>query len=273
MLAACLGGLPYSLTIHGGQIFFEPLQWALGEKIARSAFTACISDFCRSQCMLFTPDEAWPRLSVVRCAVDEDFLAEPEDPLPEVSHLVTVGRLSREKGHLVLLEAVGRLARDRSDLKLTLVGDGPLRATLEQRIAELKLEGVVHITGLLGAGEVRRQLRAGRAFVLPSFTEGLPVALMEAFTQRRPVVATSVGAISELVRPGETGWLVNPGSVEALAGALAELLETPSERLAEMGRRGAALVASRHRASSEVPKLERLFRQAISRSGSRAAGG
>lgn len=272
LLASSLSGIPYSLTIHGGQIFFEPRQWALGEKIVRSAFTACISDFCRSQCMLFTPDEAWNRLAVVRCAVDEDFLAGPEVPLPEAPHLVAVGRLSPEKGHLLLLEAVRRVAAETVDLRLTFVGDGPLRATLERRIAELGLEKVARITGLLGAGEVRRELQAARAFVLSSFTEGLPVALMEAFAQRRPVVATSVGAVSELVRPGETGWLVSPGSVEALADALRELLRTPSGRLAEMGRRGAALVAERHRASSEVAKLERLFRQSVSGAGAGPAG-
>jgi glycosyltransferase involved in cell wall biosynthesis len=267
MLASSLSGIPFSLTIHGGQIFFEPRQWALGEKIARSAFTACISDFCRSQCMLFTPHEAWDRLAIVRCAVDEGFLGGPEEPLPEGHNLVSVGRLSQEKGHLLLLEAVARLAREIVDLRLTLVGDGPMRPTLERRMAELGLEKVVRITGLLGAEEVRRQLRAAQAFVLPSFTEGLPVALMEAFAQRRPVVATSVGAVSELVRPGETGWLVNPGSVEAMADALRELLRTAPGRLAEMGRRGAALVAERHRASTEVPKLERLFRQAIGGAG------
>jgi glycosyltransferase involved in cell wall biosynthesis len=272
MLASCLSGVPYSLTIHGGRIFYEPIHWALGEKIVRSAFTACISDFCASQCMLFTPYDAWSRLNVVRCAVDDHFLDGAEAPLPEACHFVCVGRLSREKGQLLLLEAVGRLAAERGGLTLTLVGDGPLRPTLEARIAELGLHDVVRITGLLGADQVRAQLQAGRAFVLPSFSEGLPVALMEAFTQRRPVVATSVGAISELVRPGETGWLINPGSVDALVEALGELLDTSSERLTEMGRRGAALVATRHRASSEIPKLERLFRQAISGTPSRAAG-
>jgi colanic acid/amylovoran biosynthesis glycosyltransferase len=110
MLASVLSGIPYSLTIHGGQIFYEPRQWALGEKIVRSAFTLCISNFCRSQCMLFTPHEAWDRLKVVRCSVDEQFLDGQKTPVPESRTLVSVGRLSVEKGHLLLLEAASRVA-------------------------------------------------------------------------------------------------------------------------------------------------------------------
>jgi colanic acid/amylovoran biosynthesis glycosyltransferase len=259
MLASELSGIPFSLTIHGGQIFFEPRQWALGEKIARSTFTACVSAFCRSQCMLFVPHEVWPRLEVVRCGVDARFLEAPPPPVPDTPSLVCVGRLSEEKGHLVLLEAIKGLSISGVFVRLVLVGDGPLRPVLEERIGTLGLEGAVSITGLVGPEEVRRQVSAARAFVLASLTEGLPVAIMEAFAVGRPVVATNVGAVAELVRPGETGWLVSPGSVEALQEALGEALGTPVETLERMGLRGAALVAERHSASDAARKLSRLF--------------
>jgi len=265
MLSSAVGGTPFSLTIHGGQIFFEPRQWFLGEKIARSSFTACVSAFCRSQCMLFVPHEVWPRLEVVRCAVDERFLDASPTPVPDTTTLVCVARLSEEKGHLLLLEAVAHLRSAGTGLRLVLVGDGPLRPVLERRIAELGLDGTVHITGLVGAEEVQRQVVAARAFVLASLTEGLPVSIMEALALGRPVIATNVGAIAELVLPGQTGWLVTAGSVEALAGAMCEALATPAETLGAMGRRGAGLVRERHQASSEIPKLERLL--------SRASGG
>jgi len=77
MLAAHLAGIPYSLTIHGPGIFLAPEQWALGTKLDRAAFTACISSFCRSQCMMQAKPETWPRLHVVRCAVGVAFPAEP----------------------------------------------------------------------------------------------------------------------------------------------------------------------------------------------------
>ena len=77
MLAACLADVPYSLTIHGPAIFTAPTRWALGTKLDRAAFTACISSFCRSQCMLYAQPTTWPRLHVVRCAVGGSFLDAP----------------------------------------------------------------------------------------------------------------------------------------------------------------------------------------------------
>lgn len=79
MLAAEIGGFPFSMTIHGPYIFFAPEKWALGEKLAHAAFTACISDFCRSQCQMFAPLDAWDRLKLVRCSVQPLFLEQPAD--------------------------------------------------------------------------------------------------------------------------------------------------------------------------------------------------
>jgi glycosyltransferase involved in cell wall biosynthesis len=265
MLSAELAGIRFSLTIHGGQIFYDPRRWFLGEKIVRSAFTACVSSFCRSQCMLFVPHQMWSRLEVVRCAVDERFLELPPAPVPDSPALVCVARLSEEKGHLVLLEALRNLLATGVGARLVLVGDGPLRETLEKRTAELGLEEAVRFTGLVGADEVRRQLLAARALVLGSLIEGLPVSIMEALALGRPVIATNVGATAELVVPGRTGWLVSAGSAEALTEAMREAIKASTEVLGEMGRRGAALVAERHRACIEIPRLERLLSQAARR--------
>jgi colanic acid/amylovoran biosynthesis glycosyltransferase len=265
MLASEVAGIPFSLTIHGGWIFYEPRQWALGEKLSRAAFTACVSSFCRSQCMLFLPHDAWPKLEVVRCAVDERFLAGEPTPVPDTPTLVCVARLAEEKAHLLLLEAAAALAAGGERFRLLFVGDGPLRGALEKRIAELGLGGRVEITGLVSPAEVQRHVSAARAFVLASLTEGLPVSIMEALALGRPVVATNVGAIAELVRPQETGWLVTAGSADALAGAMRDALATPVSTLTRMGGRGAALVRERHRAAVEVPRLERLLAGAAAR--------
>jgi glycosyltransferase involved in cell wall biosynthesis len=271
MLASEVGGTPFSLTIHGGWIFYEPRQWALGEKLARASFTACVSSFCRSQCMLFVPHEVWPRLEVVRCGVDERFLEAPPTPVPDSPTIVCVARLAEEKAHLLLLEAAARVLSAGTALRLVLVGDGPLRPVLERRVAELGLGGLVQVTGLVGPDEVRRHVAAARAFVLASLTEGLPVSIMEALAVGRPVIATNVGAIAELVRPGETGWLVTAGSAEALSDAMREALATPVEALTEMGRRGSALVAARHRAAVEIRHLEALLTGGGGRRGRPAA--
>lgn len=263
MLASTLSGIPYSLTIHGGWIFTEPTRWALGEKIARSAFTVCISDFGRSQCMLFSSSRAWDRLHVVRCGVDASFFAAPALPVPDVPRLVCVGRLSEEKGHLVLLSAVRRLVAQGVPIELSLVGEGPCRAELEAAVRRLALGAHVHLLGLRSAAGVRAALDGARGFVLASFTEGLPVSVMEAFARHRPVIATNVGAVAELVRPHETGWLVSPGAEAPLADAMRALLQTPVKTLQAMGARGAELVRANHALETEIPKLERLFRGAL----------
>src|SRR5262249_36012905 len=106
---------------------------------------------------------------------------------------------------------------------------------------------------------VRKELLEARALVLPSFAEGLPVVLMEALALGRPVVTTYVAGIPELVENGVCGWLIPAGSVSALAAALRRVLETPTPRLEEMGRAGAARAATMHDASREAAKLAALF--------------
>jgi glycogen synthase len=95
--------------------------------------------------------------------------------------------------------------------------------------------------------------------VLPSFAEGLPVVLMEAFAVGRPVLSTYVGGIAELVEPGTNGWLVPPGSVSALAAAMREILAADKDELVRRARRGARRVSQRHDARREAARLLRLF--------------
>jgi glycosyltransferase involved in cell wall biosynthesis len=103
--------------------------------------------------------------------------------------------------------------------------------------------------------------------VLPSFAEGLPVAIMEALALHRPVISTYVAGIPELVKPGECGWLVPPGSVDALADAMRDALTAPQDELDRMGRAGAARVVERHDVSVEVRKQAALFDRALAERG------
>jgi len=106
---------------------------------------------------------------------------------------------------------------------------------------------------------VRKEVRKARALVMASFAEGLPVVLMEALALRRPVIATQIAGIPELVEPGACGWLVPPGSAEVLARAMkAALLATDAE-LEKMGSAGAQRVARMHRGETEAAKLAELF--------------
>ncbi len=259
MLCRALGGPPYSFTVHGPEEFDKALAIALTEKINRSAFVVAISSFGKSQLYRWCDREQWSKIHIVHCGVDKLFLNQPHIPIPDQPRLVCVGRLSEQKGHLLLVEAANRLAAEGLSFKLVFVGDGPLRPQIETLITQYGLQDHIEITGWGSNSEVQQQILASRVLVLPSFAEGLPVVIMESLALSRPVISTYVAGIPELVEPGTCGWLVPSGSVEALTAAMHTALQLPVEKLEQMGRVGAERVAKQHDAAVEASKLTALF--------------
>ncbi len=259
MLASALSGTPFSLTIHGPYIFRAPERWALGTKIERAAFTACISEFTRSQCLVHVPLHYWHRLKIIRCGPSLDFLSGNPAPAPARPRALWVGRMCEEKGIPVLIEAARRLAETHLDFELTLVGDGPLRSLIELEIKRHGLGSRVLLAGWLSSEGVRRELEGARVLIVPSFAEGLPVAIMESLAMARPVVTTYIAGIPELVEPRKCGWLVPAGAVEPLAEAIREAIEMPLEDLRRMGAAGREKVLRMHDGRLEAEKLERFF--------------
>ncbi len=263
LLCRAVGGPSYSFTVHGPEEFDKPEFLGLGEKVRHAAFVVAISSFGRSQLFRWARHEDWPKLQVVRCGLEEDLLRAPATPVPSAPRLVCVARLSEQKGHLLLVKAAAKLAGDGVEFELLLAGDGPMRPEIEAAIARHGLGDRIRLAGVMAADQVRAAIVGSRALVLPSFAEGLPVVVMEALALGRPVVTTAIAGIPELVQSGVTGWLVPAGSVDALATAMREALETVPERLAEMGRAGVVLVAKDHDAAREAAKLTALFRSVV----------
>ncbi len=261
MLAACLADIPYSLTIHGPAIFTAPQRWALGTKLDRAAFTACISSFCRSQCMLQAQSSTWERLHVVRCAVGEAFLESPQraDQANEPPMVICVGRLCVDKAQRLLVEAAAQLATSGERFRLLLVGDGPERAALESKFKQLKLSEHVEITGWQSSERIKELLLQARVLALPSFAEGLPIVLMEALALECPVICTQIAAIGELVEHGKNGWLLPPGEIQPLVESLREAINMRPEQQAEMGRHGRDCVLKHHDPEHQADQLLSLF--------------
>ncbi|QNN24893.1 glycosyltransferase family 4 protein [Planctomycetales bacterium ZRK34] len=263
MLAAELSGVSYSLMVHGPILFYEMNQWALPEKIRRSAFTCCITHFCRSQCMMWVEPEHWSKLHIIHCGLDDNFIVDEPTPVPDVRRFVNIGRLDSQKGQLILLDAM-TLLRDRGiDCEVDLVGDGPHRSMLEAEIAKRQLGDHIHLLGWQDSDSVRQLIERSRALVMPSFAEGLPVVFMESYALGRPVISTHIAGHPELIKPDENGWMVSPGDPEALAKAMAEALAAPTDRLTSMGRHGAELVRTQHNIKIEMSHLEPLFDHTI----------
>lgn len=260
LFARMLGGPRYSFTIHGPEEFDHPVELSLREKIEHASAVVAVSAFGRSQIFRWITHTEWPKVHVVRCGVDAAFLAAGPQPIADNRRLVCVGRLAPEKGQLFILEALAALAAQGISFDMTLAGDGALRPVVEQRMRELGLEKSVRITGWLSNEQVRQELLAARILLLPSFAEGLPVALMEALALGRPTISTYIAGIPELLQDRVSGWLIPAGSADALAAAIKEALETPAAQLAAMGRAGSAAVAERHDANREAVRLGDIFR-------------
>jgi glycosyltransferase involved in cell wall biosynthesis len=253
MLARALGGPRYSVTVHGPEEFDAPAALALDTKIARADFAVAISAHGRSQLCRLVPPADWHRLVVVPCGIERAAfpaaLPMPEGPL----HLVAIGRFAPQKGFPVLIEALAAVP----GVTLTLVGDGPMRPALEAAAAPLG--GRVRFAGWQDEAGVRAALAAAHALALPSFAEGLPVVAMEAMAAGRPVIGTWIAGIPELVRDGETGWLVPPADPDALAAAIAAAAATPRGRLAAMGAAARDRALARHDVDAAAALLAARF--------------
>ena len=166
--------------------------------------------------------------------------------------LATVGRLTSEKGHGVLLGAFARLETQHP---LLIVGDGPDLPALQEQARSLGLSERVHFVGF--QQNVDDWLAASDLFVLPSFTEGMPNAVMEAMRSELPIVATARGGTLDLIRPDVDGVLVEPTS-DSLAAGLRRLLASPALR-AELASSAGARVRAEFSAQAMVRRYEELF--------------
>ena len=259
MVAAMIRGIPYSLTIHGPGEFDRPTLLALNEKVRRAAFVIAISEFTRSQLYRWTNYSDWAKIHVVYVGVSSMFLEHGPAPVPSAPRLVSIGRISEQKGQTILIHAAARLQERGHDFELVIVGDGPMRREIEQLIDQASLRDRVRITGYLGSHGVFEQLLAARVLVLPSFAEGLPVVFFEALALGRPVISSYIAGHPELIEAGVNGWLVPAGAVEPLVDAMAEALTADSVELERMGRAGAVRVAERHDIGTEAKALAALF--------------
>ena len=241
-------------------------RWANMATFARNDRVIAVSDGVRSSIRYAGPfrGRPLPPIETLRHGVDpaglerraslsdgRAALAIPAD----VPLVTTVANFKPAKRHDVLLDAFARVRRRVTDAHLILVGTGPLEARLRARAAELGVSGAVRFAGV--RDDVPSILAASDAFALASRHEGLPISLLEAMALGVPPVVTAVGGCPEVVEDGVSGRLVPPDDAEALAGALAGVLEDGAarRRLA----RAARARASRFHVSTAAARIERIY--------------
>jgi len=262
-----MGGPTYSFTVHGPDELDAPIGLSLGKKIEDSAFVVAITDFCAGQLRRWVGHAHWDKIRVVHCTVGDEFFNAAEPINPASKTLVCVGRLSAQKGQLMLVEAFADAIAQGVDADLVLAGDGDMRGPIEALVAARGIESRVRITGWISGEQVRREILSARALVLPSFAEGLPMVIMEAFALGRPVLSTYIAGIPELVVDGDNGWLVPSGSKTAVVEGIRRVMATPLVELERMADRGRAAVRARHYTPTETQKLAGYVREIVSQAG------
>jgi glycosyltransferase involved in cell wall biosynthesis len=260
-------GFGYSLTVHGPDEFYDADRQMLAQKIAAADFLCCISSFARSQLMKLSPYEHWDKFVLSPLGVDpEIFAPRPKPPERGYFEILCVGRLTPAKGQHILIDAVERLTRQGRRVRLRLVGGGPDDESLRRHAARTAARECVIFEGALNQDRIRDFYAQADAFCIPSFAEGLPVVLMEAMAMEIPCVTTHIAGIPELIRDGVNGLLTPPSDADALAKALARLMDDPElrKRIAQSGR---ARVVEDYNLHRNVERLGAIFIERVKNSG------
>lgn len=258
----------YSFTAHAADIYTKAAH--VREKIDNAAFVITVSKFNKEHFQEAYPGMDADKIHVLHPWIDLSKFAPCDTrPLHDRLHILSVGRLVEKKGHIDLIEAVLRLRADGHDFECQIAGEGPLRAELEQRIAELSLQNHVRLLGGLPQDQVMGLLREwADVFVLPCVIakngdrDGMPVSIAEAMAMELPVISTDIVGIGELVQDG-TGLLIPPHDPTALAEALRHIANQGPPLMVSMGRKGRAVVDSEFNLLKGTQELAGLFRRVV----------
>lgn len=266
--AARRAGIPHVVTMHGSRYYAARWRRRLALRVSLSisggvvAVSRPLADHL-SRDLHFHPE----RVAVIpngvrprplpRSTLRAELGIPPGDPL-----LLAVGNLYKVKGHRHLIEALAAMRRQCPTAHVAIAGRGEEEAALTAQARAHGLGDRVHLLGL--RADIPNLLSAADVFVLPSLSEGLPLALLEAMFAARPIVASDVGEVRSVLDGGAAGVLVEPGNTEALAGALRRLLLDRAAARA-LGERAARRAASEYDLRGTVARYAGVYAAALGR--------
>jgi glycosyltransferase involved in cell wall biosynthesis len=261
-VASRLSGIPFSFCGRARDIY--PPDGALLEKMAAADFIRTDSQINQRYLAGLLPGAA-PKIHAIYNGVPLTVNHTARPPVSPPFAILALGRLVVKKGFAVLLEACRLLAENGLDFQLTLAGDGPEKAHLQALVQSCHLGSQVKMPGFVNRQQVSDLFAASHVFVMPSIVtpsgdrDGVPTVIAEALLHQVPVVATQVCGIPEMVRPGETGWLVPPEDSRALAQAISQALADPAEAF-RRAQNGARLMRQQFDSRKNYRRLMECFR-------------
>jgi glycosyltransferase involved in cell wall biosynthesis len=261
MLVREIFQIPYSITVHGPEEFYDLSVHFVRQKVEQASFICCIGQFCRSQLMTVVPPAHWHKLEICPLGVDPQSF-QPGHTDTGSFDIVCVGRLVPRKGQAVLLDAVARLVKLGRPVHLNFLGDGPDRQALENAADRLNIRSNVSFHGWVNQDRIHTFLKNADVFVLPSFAEGIPVSLMEAMAMEIPCISTYIAGIPELIESGQDGILVPASDAQKLADAIGTLMDDPVLRLS-IARAGRRKVIDKYNLGINTARLASVFRRRL----------
>ena len=233
----------------------------LKEKIERASLVFAITKYCQSQLYRWVNYKHWEKIKIVHCGLGDIFFDSEVDTIKRstdtnVLQLLCIGRLCEQKGPMLLLEALPFLIESGISLHLTFAGDGELRSDMESFISQHQLSQHVTITGWVDSKTIRELLNNASLMVLPSFAEGLPVAIMEALALKVPVLTTHINGIPELIEDGESGLLIVPGCKNAIFDGIKRFSDLSPNEVSKLTEEGFKRVKEEHSSSKESKKIK-----------------
>jgi colanic acid/amylovoran biosynthesis glycosyltransferase len=259
-----ISGIPYGVTVHAHDIFVD--RSMLFRKILDAKYIVAISKFNREFLGKLFGDWAKEKIHIIHCGIFPEMYIPGFESVgrSETFELLSIGSLRSYKGFTFLLDACSLMKRNGVKFHCRIIGGGELYNSLAGKIGKLDIGDVVELIGPKNQKEVAELLQTADCYVQPSVItstgkmEGIPVSLMEAMASGLPSIATKISGVPELVRHGETGWLVPPEDPQSLADAIVQVQKDPNEA-ARRARAGRDLVLKEFNIMTTTGLLSNLF--------------
>lgn len=248
--------IPFSATSHGTDILIKPIP-ELKDLIANATLFFTISEY-NKQYLISNYGVSPVKVIVNYCGVDLELFNPFQKTTPEIFTLISVSGLRPVKGIPYLIETCRILTKNNLAFRCLVIGDGPDRPAIEALIRQYNLSSQVFLLGAVAPEQIKDYLQDASVFVLPSLSEGIPVAVMEAMAMQLPVIATNITGLPEIITDGVNGYLVPPKDPQAMAERIIELYHNP-EKCAQFGKAARQTVEEKFNLKKNVTRFEKLL--------------
>jgi len=252
--------IPFSVTSHHSDIIFNPLP-ELKEIIIESSLFITISNYNKN--FLVDKYSVDPGKIIVNfCGIYINQYARKNIEYPVQFTIISVTGLRPVKGVQYLIEACKILSEEKIQYQCQIIGGGPDQKCIQEIIDEQKLSENIHLLGKIHPDYIKDYLLKSSVFVLPSLSEGIPVAVMEAMAMELPVVATNITGLPEIIEDDVNGYLVPPKEPRALAEKIIDLYNNPEKRIA-LGKAAQRTIEQKFNLQKNVARFEELITRQV----------